>query len=219
MIAKELISDYITPLKTSHTGDDALAMMGDNHVRHLPIVNEAQLLGLLSEDDIMEYDTDEAVGSYILKMSHPFVHANDHIYDIMRVMNEYRLTLVPVVDAENIYLGVVTLHDLLKYFAETASFSERGSIVVLSINKHDYTLSQIARIVESENALILNAFITSKPDSTALEVTLKINRPNILAIIATFERFGYEVEASFTEAEYIDSLQENYNALMYYLNV
>lgn len=219
MIAKELISDYITPLKTSHTGDDALAMMSDYHVRHLPIVNETQLLGLLSEDEIMEYDAEEPVGSYILKLSHPFVQGADHIYDMMRVLNEYRLTLVPVVDTDNTYLGVVTLHDLLKYFAEIASFSERGSIVVLSINKHDYSLSQIARIVESENALILNAFITSQPDSTALEVTLKINKPNILAIIATFERFGYEVEASFTETEYIDSLQENYNALMHYLNV
>ena len=124
----------------------------------------------------MEYDTDEAVGSYELKMLHPYVHDRDHIYDIMRLLNEYRLTMIPVVDKDQNYLGVVTLHDLLKYFAESASFSEHGSVIVLSVNRHNYSLAQIARIVESEGGIILNSFITSSPDSTELQITLKINQ-------------------------------------------
>jgi acetoin utilization protein AcuB len=219
MIARDLISEDIVSLKTSNTGDDALALMSDFHIRHLPIVNNKQLLGLISEEEIMEFDTDEPVGSYTLKMHHPYVHDRDHIYDIMRLLNEYRLTVIPVVDKENNYLGVVSLHDLLKYFAESASFSESGSVIVLTVNKHNYSLSQIARIVESEGAIILNSFITSSPDSTELQITLKINRQEINTILATFGRFGYDIEASFSETEYMDSLQEHYDSLMHYLNV
>jgi predicted transcriptional regulator len=219
MIARELISAEIVPLRTSNTGEDALAMMDDFHIRHLPIVNDKQLLGLISEDEIFEFDTDEPVGSYTLKMSHPYVHDTDHIYEIMRLLNEYRLTVIPVVDNDNNFLGVVSLHDLLNYFAQSASFSEPGSVVVLAVNKRNYSLSQIARIVESEGAVILNSFITSMPDSTELEITLKINRPDISHIIATFHRFDYEIKATFSESEYMDSLQEHYDSLMSYLNV
>lgn len=219
MIARELISEDIVSLKTSNTGDDALALMSEYHVRHLPIVNNQQLLGLISEEEIMEFDAQEPVGSYLLKMLHPYVNDRDHIYDIMRLLNEYRLTVIPVVDKDKNYLGVVSLHDLLKYFAESASFSERGSVIILNVTKHSYSLSQIARIVESEGATILNSFVTSSPDSTELEITLKVNRTDIQTILATFGRFGYDITASFSETEYMDSLQEHYDSLMHYLNV
>lgn len=219
MIARDLISGEILPLKTSNTGDDALMIMSEFYVRHLPIVNDKQLLGLISEEEIFELDTDEPIGSYALKMSHPYVHDNDHIYDLMRLMHEYRLSLIPVVDKEQNYLGVISLNDLLKYFAESASFSEPGSVVVLSVVKHNYSLSQIARIVESEGGLILNSFITSSPDSTELQITLKINRVDINRILATFARYNYDITASFSESEYMDSLQEHYDSLMTYLNI
>jgi acetoin utilization protein AcuB len=220
MIARELISADILPLQTSTSGRDALYMMQDYHVRHLPIVNDKQILGLVSEEDILEQENDnEPIGSVRLSLNHPYVHDKDHIYEIMRLLNQFKLTLIPVIDKEENYLGVVTLHDLLKYFAKSASFSEPGSVVVLSVSKRNYSLSQIARIVESEQGIILNSFITSMPDSEELEITLKINRPDIGSILKTFVRFDYEIKASFTESEYIDSLQEHYDSLMSYLNV
>jgi acetoin utilization protein AcuB len=219
MIAKDLISEEIHPLRTSDTGEDALAIMSDFHVRHLPIVNGTQLLGLISENEILDSDTDEPVGSYTLEMTHPFVYDRNHIYDIMRLLNEYRLTLIPVVDKAQNYLGVVTLEDLLKFFAESASFGEHGSVIVLTVNRFNYSLSQIARIVESENTVILNSFITSMPDSTEIDITLKLNRSDISKILASFRRFDYDIKASFSESEYIDSLQEHYESLMSYLSV
>ena len=219
MIAKELLSEEIVPLRTSDTGEDALAMMSEFHVRHLPIVKDSQLIGLISEDEIFEFDSDESVGSYNLAMAHPFVYDKNHIYEIMRLLNEYKLSLIPVVDKNQTYLGVVTLEDLLKYFAESASFGEHGSVIVLTVNRFNYSLSQIARIVESENTVILNSFITSTPDSTELDITLKLNRSDISKILASFQRFDYEIKASFSESEYIDSLQEHYDSLMSYLSV
>ena len=219
MIARDLISDEIIPLRTSDSGEDALERMDDYHVRHMPIVNNRQLLGLISEEEIFDLDAHEPVGSYDLKMVHPFVKDTVHIYETMRVLHEYRLTLVPVVDKDNNYMGVVSLPDLLKYFAESASFSEPGSIIVLEVNKHSYSLAQIARIVESENAIILNSFITSLPDSSELDITLKLNRSDISKILSSFRRFDYDIKASFSESEYIDSLQEHYDSLMAFMSV
>ncbi|TXB62849.1 CBS domain-containing protein [Phaeodactylibacter luteus] len=219
MTAEQLISDSIIPLRTSDTGEEALGLMNDFYIRHLPIVNDKQLLGLISEDDILEHDVEEAVGSYRLSLVRPYVHSNDHIYEILRLIAEYQLTLIPVVDHDENYIGLVTMEDTLQYFARTASFSEPGSILVLEINRRDYQLSEIARIVESESAAILSSFVTSNLDSTRIDVTLKINRQNVQAIIATFNRFDYEVKATFNETEYLDSLRDRYDSLMAYLNV
>ncbi len=219
MVAESLISDVIIPLRTSDTGDEALGMMDDFYVRHLPIVNNEQLLGVISENDILNFDAHEAVGSYSLSLRRPYVNAKDHIYEVMRQLAQSDLSVIPVVDNENNYLGVVTQEDLLHYFATTFSFTEPGSIIVLEINKRDYSLAEIARIIESESAIILSNFITSQPDSLKMEVTIKVNRQNIQSIIATFQRFDYLIKASFNESEYVDSLKERYDSLMSYLNV
>ncbi|MCB0561913.1 MAG: CBS domain-containing protein [Lewinellaceae bacterium] len=219
MTAETLISDEIIPLRTSDTGEEALGMMDDFYVRHLPIVNNKQLLGLISQDDILNYNAVEPVGSYSLSMVRPYASGKDHIYELLRLLAEYHLTLIPVVDEEENYIGVVTLETLLLHFAQTASFSEPGSILVLEMSRRDYSLAEIARIVESESASILSSFITSNLESTRVDITIKINRQNIQSIIATFGRYDYEIKASFNEADYVGSLQERYDGLMSYLNV
>ena len=219
MTAETLISDEIIPLRTSDTGEEALGMMDDFYVRHLPIVNNKQLLGLISQDDILNYNAVEPVGSYSLSMVRPYASGKDHIYELLRLLAEYHLTLIPVVDEEENYIGVVTLETLLLHFAQTASFSEPGSILVLEMSRRDYSLAEIARIVESENAAVLSSFITTNLESTRVDITIKINRQNIQSIIATFGRYDYEIKASFNEADYVGSLQERYDGLMSYLNV
>lgn len=219
MTADLLLSEIILPLRTSDTGDEALEAMSEFSVRHLPIVNDHQLLGMLSEEDVLNNDATEAVGSYALQLPLLYVKSGDHFFEIMRLVAEYQLTAIPVVDAQNNYLGLITLEDLLRAFASSISFTEPGSIIVLEMAKRDYSLAEIARIVESENAAILSAYITTNADATRIEVTLKLNRQNILSILATFERFKYEVKASYNETEYMDTLRERYESLMTYLNV
>ena len=219
MIAEKLISNEIIPLRTSDTGEEALSIMNDYYVRHLPIVNNSQFLGLISEDDILNYDVEEPIGSYYLSLHRAYVNGKDHIYDVIRAFADTNLSVVPVINDENDYVGLIRLEDLIKYFGKSASFLEPGSIIVLEMNKLDYTLSEIARIIESENASLLSAFVTSYPESSNIEVTLKINRQDIQPLIATFNRYDYLVKASFSEQEFVNSLKDRFDAFMSYLNV
>ncbi|MBI5914409.1 MAG: CBS domain-containing protein [Bacteroidetes bacterium] len=219
MVAENLISTAVLPLRTSDTGKLALASMENFNVRHLPIVNEHQLLGVISEDDILIHKTNEPIGSFQLSLIKAFVKKSDHIYEVMRLLAEHQLTVIPVVDDNGDYMGMVSLEDVLNYFAKTAAFSESGSIVVLEFQHRGYSLAEIARIVEAERATILSTFVTSHPESSIVEVTLKINRQDIHNILKSFDRFGYEIKASFNEEEYIESLQERLDALMNYLSV
>ncbi len=219
MIAKELISAEIPSLKLKSTVKEALLLMDDHHIRHLPLVSKNHIVTIVSESDLLDMDPNANFTNYRYTYTIPAVQDKNHVYDIMRTMNDNNLTVIPVIDSNSKYLGVVALNDLLKYFAETASFSEPGSIIVLEIDKNNYSLSQIARIVESENASIINSFITSNKDSNQIELTIKINRQEISPILSTFVRYDYIIKASFTESDFIEQLKENYESLMHYLKV
>jgi acetoin utilization protein AcuB len=219
MVAENLISTAVLPLRTSDTGKMALVSMENFNVRHLPIVNDSQLLGVICEDDILIHNINEPIGSYQLSLLRAFVKKSDHLYEVMRLLAEHQLTIIPVVDDLGDYVGMVSLEDVLNYFAKTAAFSDSGSIVVLEFQQRSYSLAEIARLVEAEGAAILSTFVSSRPESSLVEVTLKINRQDIHNILAAFQRFGYVIKASFNEEEYLESLQERYDALMSYLNI
>jgi CBS-domain-containing membrane protein len=135
------------------------------------------------------------------------------------MMHNLQLTVVPVLDAEEHYLGVITSAQLLSSLSSMASVAEPGGIIVLEMNTHDYTLTEIGRIVESNDAKILSSFVSSNADSTKIEVTLKINRKDLTAILQTFERFNYTVKAWYHQSEFDDDLKTRYDSFMNYINI
>jgi acetoin utilization protein AcuB len=219
MIAKNLIRTTIPPLKTTDSGDFALQQMNEFHIRQLPIVDGDTLLGLIAEDDIFHYDIDDEIGTYGMPLARPIVHENDHLYEVMEKMSKFRLSVIPVINESNQYTGCITLEDLLFAFADSSAVGEPGSILILEAGMHNYSFAQIGRIVESEGASIMSSFTRTNPDDGMVEITLKINKMEIGSIIAAFNRFDYEIKGAFSESDYVEELQERYDALMSYLSV
>lgn len=221
MTAKSLIALDIPALTVEQTGRDAFHMLSDFHVKHLPVVDNRQLVGILSEEDIFNHKLYDPVGSYDFSMLRRFaVRENEHIFEVMRVMGDNRLTVIPVVDNENNYVGLISQNDLLRYFANTASFSEPGAVLVMEMDRRDYSLAAISSIVEAEDVKILSAFVTSTPTpEDNVEITLKLNHHDLSRVIASLERHEYEVKETFSEMENSNALNERYESLMNYLNM
>jgi len=220
MIASELISDIIVPLKTSDTVDTAISMLAEFKVAHLPVVNNNAYLALVSEDDLMsDVDLDTPVGNVKLGLPRLMISATQHIYDVIKMMSEHRLSLLPVVDKEENYIGVISLESLAVNMNKMAAVSQPGSVIVLEMSQNDYSMSEIAQIIESNDARILSMYITSSIDSTNMEVILKINKQDLGGIIQTFSRYNYTVKASYGQDENPEDLRDRFDSLMNYLNV
>lgn len=220
MVAAELISNAIPPIHTSDTIQKVVDRMIEFRVRHLPIVNEEQFLGLLAENDIIaETDNQTAVGALGLSLVNPYVLEDQHIYDVIRLFYEQQLTVVPVLDVKKKYLGMISINAMNGYFAGLTSVSQPGGIIVLEINNKNNSLAHMSQIVESDNAQILSSYTRTFPDSTKIEVTLKINKQDISAIIATFLRYEYDVKATFNHNDNNDNSMDRYDSLMNYLNL
>src|SRR5438552_4179588 len=200
MKALEIISKNIPSLRTSDSGATALRLMSEFHIRHLPIVNENQLLGLISEEDILNtHGVEEAIGSLPLSFMRPFIKDHEHLFEVMKVAAEFRLTAVPVIDNDENYLGVITRDELLNYFAQETGIMEPGGIIVIEVSLKDYTLAEVARIIEQHEAKILGSFAKTNDESNKVQITIKINQTDLQPIIAALARYNYIVKETFTE--------------------
>lgn len=220
MIAKDLISDIVLPLKASDTGLVAMHWFDEFRVLHLPVIHESQLLGIISEDEIYNAGTfEEPIRNYLSQLQNVSVLHTRHIYEVMKLFADFKLTALPVVDEKGIYLGVITLVELMNYMAKTTAVSNPGGILVLETSQIDYSMIEISKIVEENDAKILSMFVSSPDDSIKVEITLKLNKIDIQHIIQTFLRYDYTIKASFFESDYFDNLRDRYDLLMAYLNV
>jgi len=220
MLARELISDIVTALKTSDSGTTALSWMEVFRIKHLPIVNHREFLGLISDADIYDLNNpDEPVGNHNLSLQKPYVNEDQHIYEVIELLSRLELTLVPVLNAEKQYLGVITQEELTQRFAHLSAMQQPGGIIELEMNTLDYSLSEISRIVEGNNARILSLYVATADDAAKLRVTLKINFTDLTSIIETLNRFNYTVVSSHTSNEDLDEFyQERFDVFLKYLN-
>ncbi len=220
MFAYELISDSIPALRTSDTVQKVHERMAEFRVNHLPIVNDKQFLGLVSDEDLVEVqDSGAPVGSLSLSLHNPFVYEEQHIYDVIRLFYEQKLSVVPVLDSNKNYKGLISINTMMEYVATMTSVKEPGGIIILEITNRNNSLAHISQIVESDNAQILSSYVQSFPDSTKLEITLKLNRTDLSSIIASFLRYDYHVKATFNDTKSDDGTSDRYDQLMNYLDI
>lgn len=220
MLARQLISDVILPLRTSDSVQKVVDRMSEFRVNHLPIVNDEQILGLISEYDLIEVtDYSIEIGGLSLSLHNYYVFDFQHIYDVIKLFYDQKLSVIPVVDHSKNYLGLISINSMIEYFATITSVKEPGAILILEIDNRNNSLSHIAQIVESDNAQIQSSYLKSFPDSTRLEITLKLNRTDVSSIIASFLRYNYIVKATFNDIKADDGTQDRYDQLMNYLDI
>jgi len=221
MFARDLVSEAISPLQPTDTGDRVLQRMEVFHVSHLPVVSQGDFLGMVSDVDISDRNmVDLPVGEYSFAPFGPFVYEYQHLYEVIEVVSRHHLTAVPVLTEKHKYLGVITAQQLIQIFGDMTAVKMSGGLIVLELNVNDYSMAQIARIVEDNDAKLLSSFVTSTADSIKMEVTLKINQTDLTSIIQSFMRYNYAIKASFQSNDrHEDILRNNYDQLMMYLNI
>ena len=218
MKAINLITEEIPPLVHTDSGEKALNWMDEFKVSHLPVLKNGNFVGVVSESDILDrLNAENSLDGLFDHLPRPYVFANSHVFEVLAKMSEFNLSVLPILDQNENYLGCTTIYHLMLQLANTGSMKEVGGILILEINNIDYSMAQIAQIVESNNARILSSYILTNSSSSKLEITLKINKLDLSSIIRTFERYDYVVKESFQKSMDNDDLQARFDSLMHYL--
>jgi len=221
MIAQNLISEVVPPLRMTDTGQKALNWMEVFRISHLPIVDGKRLVGLVSDKMIYDLNIlEKPIGDYMTHLLSPHVRTNQHIYEVFSAISMLKLSAIPVLNLYSEYVGLITVFDLAQKFSDLVAVKEPGGVIVLELNSIDYSLSQIAQIVEGNDAKILSFYINQHLDSRIMDLTLKINVVDLSSIIQTFVRYEYNIRAVYMDESTIQNLYDDrYDQLMKFMNI
>lgn len=220
MLITELITHDIPSLKNTDSVEQALLWMEEFKITHLPVLNHKKLTGLISEAELLDVSNPRSkISDNHFTYIKPQIYQSQHAFDAIKLMAGLHLTLIPVLDEKDHYLGTVTQKSILDRFAGLSAIMELGGIIELELNKNDYSLTQIAGIVEGNDAKILSCYVSSLPDTNKILVTLKLNREDLSRILQTFYRYNYEVKASYHQTEYEDDLKNRFQEFIKYLDI
>ena len=96
---------------------------------------------------------------------------------------------------------------------------EPGGIFVVEMQKQKFSVGELCRLVETNDAFVTQLNTYTEHLSGLLIVTFKINKTEVSDILATLQRYEYKVRYYFGEEYYENELKENFDNLMSYLNV
>lgn len=219
MLVKDFITKELPVLKCFDTGEYALALMDDFKLKHLPLLSEGVYRSLVSEKDLLVMpDLSAPIGDQSLFA--PSVLENTHVHEALALIARYQLSLLPIVTPEGEYRGVITRDKLIDILSELCSAETAGSVFVLEVMPQDYSLTDIARLIESNNAHVLNLMSYTDKDTGRIRLIVKIDLEDVSPVIRSFERFNYTVLYYFMEKGMVDDLlEQRMEELVRYMNI
>jgi acetoin utilization protein AcuB len=220
MLTTDIINNSIPRLRLQDTVSKALQLINDFRLTHLPVVTEEKYLGLVSETNLLDAE-DEGILLELLQESFitKAVADNEHFLSAVNFVNQFETNVVPVVNEEAELTGVITSADLLKKLGNFSGAASIGGIIVLEMNRSQFSISEISRIVESNDATILNLNTITSPETGILIVTIHLNKKDVAAIIASFERYEYNITGYFGSEKFESEIHNNFLHLMNYLDI
>ncbi len=219
MLAKDIAIQGFPMLRLEDTAAFVLKCMEDFEVQHLPVVKDDYFIGLVSKEVILDMEAKQTIAQLIDPLLRFCITGSAHFLTALHLFSKHQLTLLPVLNDQQECVGVIPQKNLNDQLAQFLGLDQPGAIVVLSISPLQYSLAEMSRLVETNNAQIvqLNSFFDETNGS--MVITIKLNREEASAIIATFQRYDYQVLHYFGNSPLNNDIEDHYHHLMNYLDV
>lgn len=195
-----------------------IRFFGETTYSHVAVTQNGLYVGLLSENDQACFEPDKKIEACSKELEHFFVTTNTVWLEVLELFSRNETNILPVLDENQSIIGYYTLEDIVDLFIDTPFCKEPGAILVVAVGIKDYSFSEIAQIVESNNARLLGAFITDSQNDV-VQITLKIGTQNLNEVIQTFRRYNYTIVFGNSDDLFMESLKERSDYLEKYLNM
>lgn len=220
MIAEEYLTTLLEPLDPNDTVGKAYEKLIQWHVEILPLVHDNKLLNYIGYTQLENQKPDTRLSQ--LPFYHtvlPVILPQQHLFDALKQLKFLQLPMLAVQNEEGNYIGILKTSEIVNILSKSLSIGSAGSIIVLKIQPQDYLLSDIARIIEYNDAKVLGVFTFEIEGKSEIEVHLKLNTTMLKNILATLERYNYIVYQYFSREDLVDDIDSRYESLMKYLDI
>ncbi|MEE9363036.1 MAG: CBS domain-containing protein [Cellulophaga sp.] len=185
---------------------------------HVAIVDKKRFRGVLSENDLETFEADKKIEDYQFNLESVYVEKESSWFDVMEVFARNDANIIPVLNKKEEVVGYYNLGDVVGMIMDTPFFTEEGGVLVIAKGIKEYSFSEIAQIVESNNAKLLGGVVTGVKNDV-IQVTLKIGVTNLNDIIQSFRRYNYNILFGNNDDQFMEDLKQRSDYLNKYLNV
>jgi CBS domain-containing protein len=208
----------IKPLKHSAPISEAQDLFEEVMYSHFPVTEEGVFIGCVSKESVEFLNASALLNENRFHFERFFVRSTMIWLDVLEVFAKNETNLLPVLDEKNNYIGYYELEDVIRFLHETPFLKEEGGILIVAKEVNTFSMSQVAQIIESNQAKILGLFISNIAQNK-VEITIKISQSGLNDIIQTFRRYDYEIISEHQEDSYLNGLKERSDYLDKYLNI
>lgn len=219
MLAHQLINSNYPSLSLNDKVSLALQFMEDFDVQHLPVIADEKYVGLISKDDLLDVADDSSIEALEDDLVKKSVKGSEHFFSALKLSASMAVSIVPVVNETAEYLGAIPYNELVRAASNYLGADEPGALIVLEMERKNYSFGEISRLIETNDAYITQLNTSHETETGLLIVTIKVNKLEVSAIIATFQRYDYSIRYFFGEEDYENELRFNYDHLMSYLKM
>jgi acetoin utilization protein AcuB len=221
VIAKDCIDYEINFLNSDANVLKAIDWCEKHLSKYAYLIDENKnIIGWINSSLLYEIDENKKTINYIQELNdNILLNEVTHIFDILKKAEGIDTYIMPVVDLKNKIIGFTSANKILKTYSYNNQILLDGGIIILELEPKNYALSEIARIVENNNAVILNTSIHFNNTTKKIEISLKINQTDLKNIQASFERYNYTILKTIHQSEYELQLQDRIDNLLKYLEV
>lgn len=217
MILKDLADPALYPLKTTDTVEFATETLQHSGVAGLPVVREGTIEGFVALHQLMDLPPDHSILEAITSIPLCIRPQNQHYADAIRIFGLTGNACIALIDESEHFSGIVTPPGVLKFLSSLYSVQAEGSILCMEMFSRDYSLNELTRIIESNQAKIIGLTLETIPESTRVLVHLKLNTADTERVVSALQRFGYDITAQFFSNRSASDFENRYHSLLKYL--
>ncbi|MBS9462359.1 CBS domain-containing protein [Flagellimonas sp. 389] len=218
MQIQDQIITTIPIFEVTETLEEVIQFFEETTFSHVAVTENGVYLGVLSDNDLACFEPDKKIEDFRVELETFFVTKQTAWLDLLELFSRNEANVLPVLDDDNIIIGYYDLEDIVSVFIDTPFFREPGGILVVATGIKDYSFSEIAQIVESNNARLLGAFITDSRNDV-VQITLKVGTLNLNEVAQTFRRYNYTIIFGNSDDQFLEDLKQRSDYLEKYLNV
>lgn len=205
MIVEEIMNDKPYTLAPTNTVQEALKLMREMKVRHLPVVDdEHHVLGVITERDIKEVlpsSLQDEPNSPIfnakvedIMVKDPLIgHPLDFVEEVALTFYESKIGCLPIVSGGKL-VGIVTTTDLLYTYIELTGATEPGSKIEIRVSDTPGVLFEITKIFHQHHANVQSVLVYPDSENTQNKIlSVRVKTLNPLAMIEDLRKEGFDV--------------------------
>lgn len=210
LVTKKLITPTFIPLQGSDTVETVKKRMDEEKVYTLPVVDSTTfaLIGQVTYTGLDEADPGSSIAD--IDLDEPVkIYRGQHIFEAARLLLQYERKMLPVVDDEWTLLGAIEKSKVLETLPQMLNVTEPGSVITVTLDRMDLSITEVVNIMETEGAKILGMTVEkSQQSDQSFALSFKLDLEDISRVAAALRRYDY-VTATNSENEVFNQDLEN----------